>query len=102
MMLIMLYGLLFLPAFFTWFLLNTAIFRNAIAKAKRKKAIWIGTLFALIGIELGCLFYINAHPFVVYDKTEISDATAEKVLTYVRSHPDEFKVENFGGSDYAI
>lgn len=97
MMLIMMYAILFLPAFLMWFLVNIAIFRNAIAKAKHKKTIWFATLFAFIGIELGCLFYINAHPFVVYDKTTISDETAEKVLTYVHSRPERFVVENFGG-----
>lgn len=89
------YGFLFLPAFLTWVLVNVVIFRNAIAKARRKNTIWLASLFVLIGIELGCLFYINAHPFVVYDKTVISDETAEKILTYVHNRPERFRVENF-------
>ncbi len=97
LMLIIGYGFLFLPALLIWAVANKVILRNAIARVKHKKTVRLATLFVLIAIELGCLFYINAHPFVVYDKTTISDELAEKVLTYVHSDPERFLVEDFAG-----
>ncbi len=91
-----LYFLLLSPALWIWLILK-AVFKKAIAKIRYKKTVLTAALIIMVGIELGGLFYMNAHPFVHYDKTAIPTETAEKVLTYVIDHPEKFRAENFGG-----
>lgn len=89
------YVILLLPTLLLWIFVNKILLRKI--KAGFKKAVWLATLFILTGIEFAGLAYINAHPILEYDKTKISGETAEKLLNYVHSNPDSYRVENFAG-----
>lgn len=46
---------------------------------------------------LKCLLYNSEGRFDYILTALLAEMTAEKVLSYVHSHPDRFRVENFGG-----